>query len=38
VAKGNGDSNPLASNKTADGRASNRRTDILFISSTSASR
>jgi NitT/TauT family transport system substrate-binding protein len=38
VAKGNGDSKPLASNKTADGRASNRRTDILFISSTSASR
>jgi outer membrane protein OmpA-like peptidoglycan-associated protein/ABC-type nitrate/sulfonate/bicarbonate transport system substrate-binding protein len=35
VAKGNGDSKPLASNKTADGRASNRRTDILFISSAS---
>jgi outer membrane protein OmpA-like peptidoglycan-associated protein len=32
VAKGNGDSKPIASNKTADGRASNRRTDILFIS------
>jgi outer membrane protein OmpA-like peptidoglycan-associated protein/ABC-type nitrate/sulfonate/bicarbonate transport system substrate-binding protein len=32
-AKGNGDSKPVASNKTADGRASNRRTDILFISS-----
>ncbi len=38
VAKGNGDSKPVASNKTSDGRASNRRTDILFISSTSASR
>jgi NitT/TauT family transport system substrate-binding protein len=31
-AKGNGDTNPSASNKTADGRAANRRTDILFIS------
>jgi outer membrane protein OmpA-like peptidoglycan-associated protein/ABC-type nitrate/sulfonate/bicarbonate transport system substrate-binding protein len=30
--KGNGEDNPLASNKTADGRAQNRRTDILFIS------
>jgi outer membrane protein OmpA-like peptidoglycan-associated protein/ABC-type nitrate/sulfonate/bicarbonate transport system substrate-binding protein len=30
--KGNGDTNPVASNKTADGRAANRRTDILFIS------
>jgi NitT/TauT family transport system substrate-binding protein len=38
VAKGNGDGKPVASNKTSDGRASNRRTDILFISSTSASR
>ena len=32
-AKGNGPDNPVASNKTKDGRASNRRTDILFISS-----
>jgi outer membrane protein OmpA-like peptidoglycan-associated protein/ABC-type nitrate/sulfonate/bicarbonate transport system substrate-binding protein len=32
MARGNGDNKPLASNKTADGRASNRRTDILFIS------
>ncbi len=31
-AKGNGESNPVASNKTADGKAQNRRTDILFIS------
>ena len=31
-AKGNGDANPVASNKTVDGRAANRRTDILFIS------
>jgi NitT/TauT family transport system substrate-binding protein len=31
--KGNGDSTPVASNKTYDGRAANRRTDILFISS-----
>ena len=32
-AKGNGNANPVASNKTTDGRAANRRTDILFISS-----
>jgi outer membrane protein OmpA-like peptidoglycan-associated protein/ABC-type nitrate/sulfonate/bicarbonate transport system substrate-binding protein len=32
VAKGNGSSRPVASNKTAEGRARNRRTDILFIS------
>jgi outer membrane protein OmpA-like peptidoglycan-associated protein/ABC-type nitrate/sulfonate/bicarbonate transport system substrate-binding protein len=31
VARGNGESNPLTSNKTAEGRARNRRTDILFI-------
>lgn len=31
--KGNGDMNPVASNKTADGRAANRRTDVLFIRS-----
>lgn len=33
-AKGNGASKPTASNKTKDGRAQNRRTDILFISGT----
>ena len=33
-AKGNGESKPLATNKTQDGRAQNRRTDILFISGT----
>ena len=32
TAKGNGHTNPVASNKTTDGRASNRRTDVLFIS------
>jgi NitT/TauT family transport system substrate-binding protein len=32
TAKGNGETNPTASNKTEDGRAQNRRTDILFIS------
>jgi outer membrane protein OmpA-like peptidoglycan-associated protein len=37
VARGNGDSRPVASNKTSDGRASNRRTDILFISGGNAS-
>lgn len=31
-AKGNGDANPVSSNKTEDGRAANRRTDILYIS------
>jgi NitT/TauT family transport system substrate-binding protein len=31
VARGNGANNPMASNKTPDGRAQNRRTDILFI-------
>jgi outer membrane protein OmpA-like peptidoglycan-associated protein len=31
VAKGNGPNRPVASNKTAEGRARNRRTDILFI-------
>ena len=31
VAQGNGSSRPLASNKTAEGRARNRRTEILFI-------
>jgi len=32
TAKGNGDQNPVSSNKTVDGRAANRRTDVLFIS------
>jgi outer membrane protein OmpA-like peptidoglycan-associated protein len=31
VARGNGASNPVASNKTATGRYRNRRTEILFI-------
>ena len=31
VARGNGSTNPLASNKTPEGRARNRRTDVLFI-------
>jgi NitT/TauT family transport system substrate-binding protein len=31
VARGNGSSRPIASNKTIDGRARNRRTEILFI-------
>lgn len=31
TAKGNGSSRPLGSNRTASGRARNRRTDILFI-------
>ncbi len=31
VARGNGSGNPLANNKTPEGRARNRRTDILFI-------
>jgi outer membrane protein OmpA-like peptidoglycan-associated protein/ABC-type nitrate/sulfonate/bicarbonate transport system substrate-binding protein len=36
VAKGNGSSQPVASNKTPEGRARNRRTDILFIPSVQA--
>ena len=36
VARGNGSTRPVASNKTAEGRARNRRTDILFISSAQA--
>ena len=32
TARGNGEDSPVASNKTEDGRAQNRRTDILFIS------
>lgn len=31
VARGNGSAAPVASNRTADGRAQNRRTDVLFI-------
>jgi outer membrane protein OmpA-like peptidoglycan-associated protein/ABC-type nitrate/sulfonate/bicarbonate transport system substrate-binding protein len=31
VAKGNGPANPLTTNATADGRARNRRTDVMFI-------
>ena len=38
VARGNGSSRPMASNKTAEGRARNRRTDILFIPAARASR
>ena len=35
VAKGNGSAKPVASNKTLEGRARNRRTDILFIAAKS---
>jgi len=38
VARGNGSSKPLASNKTAEGRARNRRTDILFIPAAAGGR
>jgi NitT/TauT family transport system substrate-binding protein len=31
VARGNGSLRPMSSNKTAEGRARNRRTDVLFI-------
>jgi outer membrane protein OmpA-like peptidoglycan-associated protein len=31
VARGNGSTNPVATNKTPGGRAQNRRTDVLFI-------
>jgi outer membrane protein OmpA-like peptidoglycan-associated protein/ABC-type nitrate/sulfonate/bicarbonate transport system substrate-binding protein len=31
VARGNGAANPVATNATAEGRALNRRTDVLFI-------
>jgi outer membrane protein OmpA-like peptidoglycan-associated protein len=34
VARGNGAGNPRASNATPEGRAENRRTDILFIRGT----
>jgi outer membrane protein OmpA-like peptidoglycan-associated protein len=33
VARGNGSSKPIASNRTAEDRARNRRTDVLFIPS-----
>jgi NitT/TauT family transport system substrate-binding protein len=36
VAKGNGSTRPIASNKTPEGRARNRRTDILFIAAAHA--
>jgi NitT/TauT family transport system substrate-binding protein len=31
IARGNGSSNPVAPNSTPEGRAENRRTDVLFI-------
>jgi len=34
VARGNGSSKPVAVNTTAEGRAQNRRTDVLFIRGT----
>jgi outer membrane protein OmpA-like peptidoglycan-associated protein/ABC-type nitrate/sulfonate/bicarbonate transport system substrate-binding protein len=37
VAKGNGPTKPIASNNTPEGRARNRRTDILFIPAPPAS-
>jgi outer membrane protein OmpA-like peptidoglycan-associated protein len=37
VARGNGSSKPVAGNGTAEGRARNRRTDILFIPAPPAS-
>jgi OOP family OmpA-OmpF porin len=35
--KGNGSSKPVASNSTPEGRARNRRTDVLFIPAPPAS-
>ncbi len=34
VGRGNGSSAPVATNKTPEGRAQNRRTDVLFIRRT----
>ena len=31
VARGNGSAAPIATNRTPEGRAQNRRTDVLFI-------
>jgi outer membrane protein OmpA-like peptidoglycan-associated protein len=31
IARGNGSANPVAMNSTTEGRALNRRTDVLFI-------
>jgi len=36
AAKGNGPNNPVATNATDDGRAQNRRTDILFVRADAA--
>lgn len=36
VARGNGQTLPIASNRTPEGRAQNRRTDVLFIRKTKA--
>jgi outer membrane protein OmpA-like peptidoglycan-associated protein len=36
VARGNGSAAPVATNKTPEGRAQNRRTDVLFIRKTKA--
>jgi outer membrane protein OmpA-like peptidoglycan-associated protein len=36
VARGNGPAAPVASNRTPEGRAQNRRTDVLFIRRTKA--
>jgi NitT/TauT family transport system substrate-binding protein len=38
VARGNGSLRPVASNKTAEGRARNRRTDIVFIAASKQAR
>jgi NitT/TauT family transport system substrate-binding protein len=38
VARGNGSARPVATNKTAEGRARNRRTDILFIAASKQAR
>ncbi|HKQ71886.1 MAG TPA: phosphate ABC transporter substrate-binding/OmpA family protein [Polyangiaceae bacterium] len=37
VARGNGSANPVATNATPEGRAQNRRTDVLFIRNSVAS-